>query len=154
MRRGRRGLSRCPPMRNCSYGVVVLAAVAFAACSSALSGESSSVQAPATAVTDDGGANPCTPTCAGNCGGPDGCGGTCASTCASGQACPAPAYSQCTNTSPIGPHGGTVSLMRFGITGDTRPPNSGPMSSSNPYPTAVMNSIADQMKTHNVQFGL
>jgi hypothetical protein len=54
----------------------------------------------------------------------------------------------------VGPHGGTVSLLKFGITGDTRPPNSGALGPSNPYPTMVLNSIADQMKTHGVQFGL
>ena len=96
----------------------------------------------------------CTPSCTGKCGGPDGCGSTCAPTCASGQACSAPDYTQCTNTGPVGPHGGTVDLLHFGITGDTRPPNSGPMTASNPYPTMVMNSIVDQMNVHAVQFGL
>jgi hypothetical protein len=47
-----------------------------------------------------------------------------------------------------------VGLLRFGVTGDTRPPNSGTMSSSNPYPTTVLNSIVDQMNQHTVQFGL
>jgi hypothetical protein len=96
----------------------------------------------------------CTTSCTGKCGGPDGCGGTCTPTCASGQACPAPAYAQCTNTGPVGPHGGTVNLLKFGITGDTRPPNSGPLTASNTYPTMVMNTIVDQMAVHAVQFGL
>jgi hypothetical protein len=54
----------------------------------------------------------------------------------------------------VGPHGGTVGLLRFGFTGDTRPPSSGPLSASNPYPTAIISTIADQMKAHAVQFGL
>ncbi|MGH7284886.1 MAG: metallophosphoesterase family protein [Polyangiaceae bacterium] len=96
----------------------------------------------------------CTRSCAGKCGGDDGCGSTCAPTCASGQTCTAPDYTQCLNTGPIGVHGGTVDLLHFGITGDTRPPNSGTLTSSNPYPTMVLNTIVDQMNAHGVQFGL
>jgi hypothetical protein len=47
-----------------------------------------------------------------------------------------------------------VGLLHFGFTGDTRPPNSGPMGASNPYPTMVISTIADQMKAKGVQFGL
>jgi hypothetical protein len=47
-----------------------------------------------------------------------------------------------------------VNLLHFGITGDTRPPNSGPLGASNPYPSSVIGTIASQMKGHAVQFGL
>ncbi len=96
----------------------------------------------------------CTPSCAGKCGGDNGCGATCPTTCAPGQTCQSPGFTQCSTGGAIGPKGGSVSLLHFGITGDTRPPNSGALSASNPYPTAVISTIASQMKAHGVQFGL
>jgi hypothetical protein len=55
------------------------------------------------------------------------------------------------NQTGVGPHGGTVSLLHFGITGDTRPPS---CEDTAGYPTSVINGIVDQMSARNIQFGL
>jgi hypothetical protein len=51
----------------------------------------------------------------------------------------------------VGPTGGTVSLLHFGVTGDTRPPACEDTAN---YPTSVINSIADAFKTRQAQFAL
>ncbi len=53
------------------------------------------------------------------------------------------------NSSGVGPTGGTVSLLHFGITGDTRPPN---CEDTAGYPTAIINGIADAMQAKRAQF--
>ena len=49
----------------------------------------------------------------------------------------------------VGPAGGTVALLHFGITGDTRPPNCGDTLN---YPTAIISGIADALKVKGAQF--
>ena len=53
--------------------------------------------------------------------------------------------------SGIGPLGGTVDLLRFAVTGDTRPPA---CEDNAHYPTAVINGIADGAQARGAQFGL
>jgi hypothetical protein len=55
------------------------------------------------------------------------------------------------STGTVGPTGGTVGLLHFGITGDTRPPN---CEDTPHYPTAIITSIADAMKTKGAQFAV
>ena len=55
------------------------------------------------------------------------------------------------STGSVGPSGGTVSLLHFGLTGDTRPPSCNDTSG---YPSAIINGIADQFKKENAQFAL
>lgn len=47
--------------------------------------------------------------------------------------------------------GGTVGLLRFAVTGDTRPPQ---CEQTAQYPTAIINGIADAAKARHAQFGL
>jgi hypothetical protein len=49
----------------------------------------------------------------------------------------------------VGPSGGTVNLLHFGLTGDTRPPS---CEDTVNYPTAVINGIAAQLKSRSAQF--
>ncbi len=51
----------------------------------------------------------------------------------------------------VGPRGGTVGLMHFAITGDTRPPN---CEDTAHYPTPIINAIADAATRRHAQFGL
>ncbi len=51
--------------------------------------------------------------------------------------------------SQVGPLGGTVALLHFGITGDTRPPN---CEDTAHYPTAIISGIADALKARGAQF--
>ena len=51
--------------------------------------------------------------------------------------------------SGVGPAGGTVTLLHFGITGDTRPPNCEDTAN---YPTAIISGIADALKAKGAQF--
>ncbi len=51
----------------------------------------------------------------------------------------------------VGPTGGTVELLRFGITGDTRPPA---CEDTAGYPTATITAIASQIKAQGAQFAL
>jgi hypothetical protein len=51
----------------------------------------------------------------------------------------------------VGPSGGTVTLLHFGLTGDTRPPS---CEDTAGYPTAIINAIADQLETQGAQFAL
>ncbi len=48
-----------------------------------------------------------------------------------------------TSTTAIGPTGGTVTLLHFGITGDTRPPN---CEDTAGYPTSVITTIAQEFE--------
>ena len=75
------------------------------------------------------------------------CGG-CGRACASGETC---ASGACHAANVVGPTGGSVDLLKFGIVGDTRPPNCDQTTS---YPTAIITGIVDQMAQKNVQFGL
>jgi hypothetical protein len=51
----------------------------------------------------------------------------------------------------IGPSGGSVTLLHFGMTGDTRPPACEDTAN---YPTGVINAIADQFESLGLQFAL
>jgi hypothetical protein len=51
----------------------------------------------------------------------------------------------------VGTTGGTVSLLHFGITGDTRPPS---CEDTAGYPTAIIDSIGDAFKQRSAQFVL
>ncbi len=51
----------------------------------------------------------------------------------------------------VGPHGGSVTLLHFGVSGDTRPPS---CEDTQGYPTMVINGIANQFKTRNAQFAI
>jgi hypothetical protein len=51
----------------------------------------------------------------------------------------------------VGPSGGSVTLLHFGLTGDTRP---GACEDTAGYPTAVINTIADQFEKLGVDFAL
>ncbi|MBS2033062.1 MAG: metallophosphoesterase [Deltaproteobacteria bacterium] len=51
----------------------------------------------------------------------------------------------------VGPHGGSVSLLHFAISGDTRPPS---CEDTAGYPTAIINSIGDAEKAAGAQFAL
>jgi hypothetical protein len=51
----------------------------------------------------------------------------------------------------IGPHGGSVDLLHFGISGDTRPPS---CEDTAGYPTGVIDSIGDAFRNAQVQFAL
>ena len=50
---------------------------------------------------------------------------------------------------PVGPSGGTVQRLLFGVTGDTRPATCG-----GSYPSSIIASIFDGMRKQNVQFAL
>lgn len=52
---------------------------------------------------------------------------------------------------PVGPTGGTVNLLHFGISGDTRPPA---CEDTAHYPTPIINGIADALRAARVQFAL
>ncbi len=54
-------------------------------------------------------------------------------------------------TAGVGPSGGTVTLLRFALTGDTRPPQCG---QTTQYPTAIIDAIADAATAQHAQFGL
>jgi hypothetical protein len=56
-----------------------------------------------------------------------------------------------TSTSGVGVHGGTVSMLHFLITGDTRPPA---CEDTADYPTSIMNKIADAATATHAQFAL
>ncbi len=73
--------------------------------------------------------------------------GICGHACAAGQACRG---STCQGAG-VGPTGGSVDLLHFGLSGDTRPPA---CEDSAHYPHSVIESIADQFKQKNVQFAL
>jgi hypothetical protein len=51
----------------------------------------------------------------------------------------------------VGPHGGAVTKLKFGVTGDTRP---SVCNYTRGYPEPVITSIADAMKRKRVQFAL
>ena len=51
----------------------------------------------------------------------------------------------------VGPHGGTVNLLHFGVSGDTRPKACEDTAS---YPTAVINGIGDALRQDGAQFAL
>ena len=51
----------------------------------------------------------------------------------------------------VGPHGGSVPLLHFGATGDTRPGTSEAEGVID-YPSAIINGIATQLKAREVQF--
>jgi hypothetical protein len=53
------------------------------------------------------------------------------------------------NASDVGPTGGTVSLLHFAVTGDTRPPN---CEDTSGYPSPVIQGIADAFQSKNAQF--
>jgi hypothetical protein len=53
------------------------------------------------------------------------------------------------SASGVGPTGGSVQLLHFAVTGDTRPPN---CEDTAGYPTSVINGIADAFKSKNAQF--
>jgi hypothetical protein len=52
---------------------------------------------------------------------------------------------------PVGPRGGTVDLLHFGLSGDTRPPA---CEDTAHYPTPIIQSIADHIAQQNAQFAL
>ena len=52
---------------------------------------------------------------------------------------------------PVGRTGGTVNLLHFAITGDTRPPNCEDTAN---YPTPIIDAIADAAKAKGAQFAL
>jgi hypothetical protein len=52
---------------------------------------------------------------------------------------------------PIGPTGGSVSLLHFGVSGDTRPANCDDTSG---YPTMIINGIVGKMNERAVQFAM
>src|SRR5579871_4448752 len=54
-------------------------------------------------------------------------------------------------TGTVGPSGGSVSLLHFGLTGDTRPPS---CEDTAGYPTDVIDNIADRFQSRAVQFAL
>ncbi|MBK7865390.1 MAG: DNRLRE domain-containing protein [Archangiaceae bacterium] len=54
-------------------------------------------------------------------------------------------------TPSVGPNGGKVDLMRFIVTGDTRP---GKVNDTKKYPTAIIKAIADQANLQKAQFAL
>ncbi len=80
---------------------------------------------------------------------PNNC-GMCGNVCSSG-VCKSGVCGQQGGGGAIGVHGGRVSLLHFGATGDTRPPN---CEDTAQYPTAVVNSVVDQIRTHGAQFGV
>jgi hypothetical protein len=51
----------------------------------------------------------------------------------------------------VGNQGGSVDLLHFGMTGDTRPPACGQTAN---YPTPIINQIADAYRAANVQFAV
>jgi hypothetical protein len=51
----------------------------------------------------------------------------------------------------VGNQGGSVHLLHFGMTGDTRPPACGQTAN---YPTPIINQIADAYRAANVQFAV
>jgi len=55
------------------------------------------------------------------------------------------------STGSVGASGGTVSLLHFGLTGDTRPPSCNDTAS---YPSAIIDTIADKFKAEDAQFAL
>jgi hypothetical protein len=55
------------------------------------------------------------------------------------------------NRGSIGPSGGSVDLLHFATTGDTRPPN---CEDSAHYPTPIINAIVDAAQAKQAQFGL
>ena len=77
----------------------------------------------------------------------DDCGG-CGVACSSTQVCKASAGVSPTG---VGPHGGSVALLKFGMTGDPRPPS---CEDTADYPTAVIDRIVDQISARGPQFVL
>jgi hypothetical protein len=55
------------------------------------------------------------------------------------------------NNGPVGPMGGTVNLLHFGIAGDTRPPS---CEDTAGYPKTIIDNIATEFKTMSAQFAL
>lgn len=51
----------------------------------------------------------------------------------------------------VGPTGGTVDLLHFAVTGDTRPPSCGDTAH---YPSPIIDAIADAAAARHAQFGL
>jgi len=51
----------------------------------------------------------------------------------------------------VGPQGGSVTLLHFGLTGDTRPPS---CNATSDYPSAIIDGIADAFQTKRMQFAL
>jgi hypothetical protein len=56
-----------------------------------------------------------------------------------------------TASGPVGPGGGSVNLLHFGLSGDTRPPSCEDTAN---YPTTVINSISDSFQAAKAQFAL